>query len=360
MQDRTQCFEVERENPSQTRVVEQELAALAPGCVRLEIERVALTANTATYALTGDLLGYWGFFPCAKPWGRVPAIGWARVVASAHPEVSEGGRYFGWFPIARSVDVQVSVSSQGLHDEGEHRAEHAPTYRNFSACARDPFYAAGADNEDRHALLRGLFLTGMLIDSCLADHADYGAEQIVVLSASSKTAIAFAHEAAKRTQAKLVGVTSARNLEFVRALGCYGEVRSYAELDGLERRASVSIDMAGNGEVLNAVHARLGDALAYSMRVGASHFGAQTNTPPPTGPKPQMFFAPAQIQAVMASRGPAAYLEQARAGLDAFVKDSARWLTLEHGSGAEAVTRIWAQTLAGEVSPARGQIVTLA
>ena len=358
MNELTRCFEVERDNPAVTRVAEQPLETLAPGHVRLAIERVALTANTGTYALAGERLGYWGFFPCAKPWGRVPAIGWGRVVESAHPEVSEGGRYFGWFPIAETVDLKVSVNQQGLHDDGEHRAEHAPTYRNFAHTERDPFYMAGEDHEDRHALLRGLFLTGMLIDSFFADHEDYGAEQ-VVLSASSKTGIAFAQEAAKRTKATLVGVTSPRNLEFVRGLGCYGEVRSYAELDSLAKRRSVSVDMAGNAEALATLHARLGDALAYSMRVGASHFGAQSEEPPASGPKPEWFFAPGQIKAVMAALGPAGFFERARADLSSFVEGSERWLELERSSGAEAVARIWADTLAGRVSPRSGQIVTL-
>jgi len=35
-----------------------------------------VTANTVTYATTGDLLGYWDFFPTGDPgWGR----GWLQV-----------------------------------------------------------------------------------------------------------------------------------------------------------------------------------------------------------------------------------------------------------------------------------------
>ena len=40
---------------------------LAQGQVRLRVERFALTANTVTYATTGDTLGYWDFFPTGEP-----------------------------------------------------------------------------------------------------------------------------------------------------------------------------------------------------------------------------------------------------------------------------------------------------
>ena len=354
------CLEVDRRDPSQTRLVESAHAPLAEGQVRLEVERVAITANTGTYAKVGDLLDYWGFFPCELPWGRVPAIGWARVVESKVEGIDEGERCFGWYPMARSVVLQASASNQGLRDEGEHRAKHAPTYRDFPFTGRDPFYEAGDDAEDRHALLRGLFLTGMLIDSFFADREDLGAEQLVILSASSKTGIALAHEAARRsTQLRRLGVTSARNLEFVRGLGLYDEVRTYAELGSLPQRASVCVDMAGNGEVLAAVHARLGDQLAYSMGVGASHFGASRAGAPMPGPKPEMFFAPAQIEAIYAKHGPAGFLQLAREGLHAFVAHSRGWLEVERRSGSAALEQVWADTLAGRVSPGQGLILSL-
>ena len=47
---------------------------------------------------------------------------------------------------------------------------------------------------DRHALLRGLFLTGLLADEFFADSNYFGAASAGLLSASSKTAIGFPAE----------------------------------------------------------------------------------------------------------------------------------------------------------------------
>jgi NADPH:quinone reductase-like Zn-dependent oxidoreductase len=52
------------------------------GQVRLRVERYSVTANTVTYAVTGDVLGYWGFFPGHDPgWGRGPGGGAAALCA---------------------------------------------------------------------------------------------------------------------------------------------------------------------------------------------------------------------------------------------------------------------------------------
>ena len=80
-----QTFEVERTNPSTTRVCEEELSELGPDEVLLAVDRFALTANNITYAVAGEMLGYWNFFPAENGWGRIPAMGYADVVASHHP-----------------------------------------------------------------------------------------------------------------------------------------------------------------------------------------------------------------------------------------------------------------------------------
>lgn len=353
--------EVARANPAEIRVRELPWPELAAGSVRFEIERLALTANTVTYAAIGEMLGYWNFFPTDDAaWGRVPAIGWATVRESAHPEVPVGGRYFGWYPMARGIDVAVAVSRQGLVDHGPHRSEHAPTYREFVSHTSDPFYESGEAREDRHILLRGLLVTGLLIDEFYADRQHFGAEQMVVLSASSKTAIALAECAAARGGPTRVGVTSARNLEFVRGLGSYDQVLSYDQLDDLDGdRPAVLVDMAGNAEVREAVHQRFAERLRHSMTVGMSHFGAQAAAPPSVGPAPEMFFAPTQIQTLTERLGPAGWVAHVREATSRFIAGSERWLTVERHSGAEALEACWRDAVTGAVSPATGRVVSL-
>jgi hypothetical protein len=60
-------FQVRKDNISKHRVVAGVPAENAPhlanGKIRVKIERFAFTANNVTYAVTGDRIGYWQFFP---------------------------------------------------------------------------------------------------------------------------------------------------------------------------------------------------------------------------------------------------------------------------------------------------------
>ena len=284
-------LQIDRRRHGETRLREASLPALAAGQVRFRIERFAVTANTVTYATTGDTLGYWDFFPTGDDdWGCVPAMGWAEIVESQHPGVATGGRYYGWFPMARYVDMTVTPVADGVRDDGAHRAAHAPVYRSYVATDRDAFYQPGTDAEDRHALLRGLFITGWLAEDFFADNGWFGARRVLVLSASSKTAIGFAHCADARDGIEVIGVTSARNHAFTHRLGCYDEVITYEEVGGLPAATPiVSIDMAGSGPVLAAVHAHFGEQLRHSMAVGRSHHEAPSRAAVLAGPEARVF-----------------------------------------------------------------------
>ena len=49
-----------------------------------------MTANNVTYALLGDAMHYWDFFPTRPGWGLVPLWGFGDVVASAADGVEVG------------------------------------------------------------------------------------------------------------------------------------------------------------------------------------------------------------------------------------------------------------------------------
>lgn len=106
-------FEVDRQDIRTTQVVDAAPTALEPGQVRLGVERFAFTSNNISYAIAGDSLGYWGFFPTDTPWGRIPAIGIGSVVESANPDTEVGGRYFGFYPMAD--EHVVSAERRGEH-----------------------------------------------------------------------------------------------------------------------------------------------------------------------------------------------------------------------------------------------------
>lgn len=351
-------LEINRTDHGQTRLTEEDLEALTEGQVRLRIDRFALTANNITYAVAGDLLGYWDFFPAEEGWGRVPAMGWAEVVESENEAIAVGGRYYGWFPMSQFVTFDATPTSDGFRDDGEHRAKHAPVYRSYVSTESDPWYAAGVDQEDRHALLRGLFLTGFLADEFFADDNYFGAEQVLVLSSSSKTAIGFAQRASERGGLAVVGITSASNAEFVRSLGYYDTVVTYDELTAVEQVPSVLIDMSGNKSVVAELHRHLDEELRYSMALGRSHHDA---APAQVigGPKQQMFFAPTEVSRRLEEWGRTAYAERATTALLSFVDGSIGWMAAEQSHGPDAGAATWAEVRSGSVPPSIGRIVSM-
>lgn len=359
MTETNKILEVNRTDFGATRLVDEDLPDLAAGDVRLRIDRFALTANNITYAVVGDMLGYWDFFPAEAGWGRVPAMGWADVVESANPDIEVGGRYYGWFPMARYTTLTAGVTADGIRDDGAHRQAHAPVYRSYVDTRNDPWYEAGEDAEDRHALLRGLFLTAFLADEFFADSNYFGAARALVLSASSKTAIGFAQRASERGLGEVVGITSARNAAFVESLPWYDRVVTYDDIASIPNDGTaVSIDMAGDSAALAAVHARLGDQLEYSMIVGKSHHDA-----PPVavegGPSPEFFFAPTEVSRRSAEWGPEDYRKKTTAALQSFVAASHDWLTTEHRAGPVAAEATYHELYDGQIAPSQGLIVSL-
>ena len=101
-------FEIDRRDIHSFRVAESTPPEqLAEGQVVLRLERAALTSNNVTYALTGDMLDYWGFFPTEAGWGRLPVMGFGVVTSSANPDIAVGGRYFGFYPLGDHHVVQA-------------------------------------------------------------------------------------------------------------------------------------------------------------------------------------------------------------------------------------------------------------
>ena len=358
-------LEVNRTSIGETRLHAEPAADLTDGEVRLRIDRFAVTSNNVTYAVFGDVLGYWDFFPAADGWGRVPAMGWAEVVESANPDIAVGGRYYGWYPMAPSITIAATATADGFRDDGDHRAAHAPVYRAYVDAARDPWYDDAPDGEDRHALLRGLFMTGFLADEFFGDSGGaggeyFGASRVVVLSASSKTAIGFAQRAHQRGVGDVVGVTAPHNAEFVRGLGYYDTVVGYDGIGSIGTDAdAVSIDMAGDQAVLGAVHLHLGDRLKYSMTVGRSHHDAPATDQPVDlpGPAPRLFFAPSEVTRRQEQWGREEYAARSTEALALFIDGSRSWLAIDHRTGPDGAVAAWHDVHGGDVRPDVGVVV---
>ena len=368
-------LEIRRSSIGDAEVHEEPADDVHDGQIRLRVDRFAVTANNVSYAGAGDLLGYWDFFLSsdASTWGRVPAVGYAEIVESRNADLPVGGRYHGWFPMAETVTFTATATRDGFRDDGAHRLAHAPIYRAFSRTDADPFHDDAPDGEDRHALLRVLLLTGFLADEFFADSGGatangdapfFGAEQVVVLSASSKTAIGFSQRAAKRDGLAVVGLTSAANADFVRSLGCYDTVVTYDQIDdpdtGIALVDSVVIDMAGNPNVLGAVHQRLGERVRHSMMIGKSHHDAVPTTSAGSmpGASPQFFFAPTALDRLVAAWGGAEYRRRTTEATHEFIDASRAWMTIDERRGPDGPASAWASIYAGEVSPDVGVVAS--
>ena len=75
-------FLVKRDDLRQCRIAESEPIALGAGQALLRIDRFGLTANNVTYAVMGEAMSYWDFFPTEDGWGRIPMWGFAEVQQS--------------------------------------------------------------------------------------------------------------------------------------------------------------------------------------------------------------------------------------------------------------------------------------
>jgi NADPH:quinone reductase-like Zn-dependent oxidoreductase len=352
-------FAVRRDDWSRGRFETEALAPLASGQVRFRLDHFALTSNNVSYAAAGDLLDYWGFFPAEAGWGHVPVMGFADVLESAHPDVSEAERVFGFFPMTTHLVIDAESAGSGqLVDGAPHRQRHAQAYRQYSRTSHDPAYDPA--REDQNLLLRGLFLTSFLVDGFLADHDGFGAETFVIGSASSKTGIALAWLLSQQGRGRVVGVTSPRNRDFVAGLGVYDEVIGYDEVKTLPANVRTTfVDHSGNADFVAALHHHLGDQLGHSCIVGMTHWNSGPRPDDLPGPEPTFFFAPGEIAKRVEAWGPDGFQQRLGEGWRQFCDSTDAWLRVVRGSGRADLERVWGELLAGRARPEEGQVLSL-
>jgi len=355
-------FEISRDDFTQTRFVDIEPPSLVDGQARLRVESFALTANNVTYAVIGHLLNYWNLFRASEDgWGRVPVMGFAEVVESLHPEVAVGTRVSGFLPVSSELVIDPGgVNPYGFEDLTPERREGTmPVYSHYEIA--DSGASADRSRDAQRSLLRGLFTTAFMIEDLIADNDSYGADTVVISSASSKTATMTAHRMRAREGLRVVGLTGAANVDFARSLGIYSDVLSYGQAGEAQGEKAVFVDIACNAEALNAVHERFADNLMYSMSVGISSqtdAGFRAPKAPDHGPHPQMFFAPAQIAKRTEDWGAAGLTERLEAGWNEVLEFSDSWLEVEHAQGSDAIEAAWRSLLAGEVPANKGLILS--
>ncbi len=352
---------VRRSDPSDISAREEAAGPLADGQVRLRVDLFGLSSNNISYALYGDMLGYWDYFPVDDDHGCVPVWGFADVTESGHEQLPVGARLFGYLPMGEELVITpASITDLAVDDASPHRAGLHPWYNRYYRCDTDPVWTAGG--EPMQATMWALFMTGWALANQLAETAG----TVVVSSASSKTALALAwtlHH--HHNDITVVGATSPRNLAFVETTGAYDHVVAYGALtpggggalDDVDGPAAF-VDAAGSPAIRERVHAELGTRLIDSVGLGATHQGAGTATGELSGPTPRFFFIPDVAEQLAETAGRASY----HADFAAAWKRFARWidetLTVESGSGVDEITAAYRKAMVGGVGPEAARVLT--
>lgn len=352
---------VARDDLSKTELAEVEIPSIGDGEALLKVDRVGMTANNVTYAQAGDALGYWRFFPAVDGWGRVPLWGYADVAESRVPDLEPGRRVYGYLPTSSHLVVRVDrVGSGSFSDVAEHRADLPMVYNRYALTDKDPSYLP--EHEDLQILYRPLFFTSFILDDFLADNSYFGAERVVISSASSKTGYGTAFCLGLRDdRPKLVALTSAGNAGFTGDLGCYDEVVTYDDLESMPSAVkTLYVDVAGSRKLRARVHEHFGDALVYDSVVGAAHqeglLADETGLP---GPQPEFFFAPTQLKKRRDEWGPGEIEKRYAQVWSAFAPVVKDWVDVMESEGPEGLRAAWLEAVGGRMDPKTGHVIAL-
>jgi hypothetical protein len=354
-----------KSDPGETRIAQiPAVEALAEGEVVLALDRFSLTTNNISYAAFGDSIGYWRVFPSGEDgFGLMPVWGFADVAASRAPGVEVGARVFGYFPMAETLVVQAEKISRGGFADGAPWRKAVPDiYNRYVLCAADRHYAAALENSE--ALFRPLFITSYTAVEFLRTNRFFGARQIVISSASSKTAYGAAWSLSD-DDIRLVALTGERNRAFVEGLEIHDEVHAYTGVETLPADIpTLYLDLAGDPALRRRVHAHFGEALTYDCLVGATQSDALPAPDPTlTGPPPEFFFA-ATVLDQHRAEGTLhdfydRFLADQRRFFERVVDPAAPWIHIVEHDGLEAAARVIRDLADGAADPLEGAIVRL-
>jgi hypothetical protein len=358
-------FQVRKDLFFKNRLVDtQNSESLDKGQIRVQIEKFAYTANNITYAAVGDMIGYWKFFPPAgkevEGWGVIPVWGFARVTESKTEGIRIGERLFGYFPPATSLTMTPGrIGGAQFFDVTPHRMELPSGYNIYRRVDHEAGYDQAFDRE--RMMLYPLHLTAFCIWHQLKSKDWYGAEQIVILSASSKTSTGLGYALKDDSDSpKMIGITSAKNMDFLDGIALYDGLLSYEEVEKIDQtRATLIVDMSGNAGKMAEIHKHLGDQMKFTLNVGLTHW---TDTKPVEGvntEKSTFFFAPSVIQELMKEWGSQGFEERSSSFMRKAAIQTRSWLDFREIHGLAGLAEIHPSVCEGELPANEGLVVVM-
>ena len=354
---------------TKTRIVESSESEINDNEIIVSIENFAFTTNNVTYAVAGDTIGYWQFFKTLNDekneWGCIPVWGFAKVIKSNIEEIDIGEKLFGYFPPADLLHLNpIKITDQGFADGKDHRKELPAVYNNYVRLSGDPDYDETSDNI--RSLLFPLHITSFCICDAMEDASYYGAAQVLIVSASSKTAIGVAQGLKENSDTpNVVGITSNKNLDFVKSLDCYDEVITYDDLSSVkEELKTVMVDMAGSREILGTLHGSLGDNMLKCLTVGMTHWDNEVTAEDALGQamlreRTEFFFAPAHIQKRFKDWGYEGYNQKTNEFMKARSDQSLNWMNIKEINGMDNFISTYERFVDGDINPNEGIIIKI-
>lgn len=233
-------------------------------------------------------------------------------------------------------------------------------------------------------LYRPLFWTSYWCEDWLFSTKYRNAKQVLISSASSKTAFCLAYLIRKRVAKgdlvgiKVTGLTSKKNLAFTRGLSLYDEVFDYDSLSSIssqkEPQRWLYTDVAGNDLLNERIFSHFGGGLVASIALGLTNLSPSspdasstkwtTNTfgETPSNSQPssalEQFFMPEWLN-VRRHQLSLAQINtlQAQAWRD-LMRDCGGWVKIDRSYGGEDVKKAYEQARSG-LGPEKGQIWSL-
>ena len=317
----------------------------------LKINQYAFTSNNITYAVVGEMMKYWNFFPAEEPYGVVPVWGYAEVIASKNEKMKVGDTYFGYYPMRKYLKVEPSkVTDHGFLDGAAHRQEMAALYNQYEKSPVNEYLP----------IFRPLYGTSFLSYHFNKKQDFFGAKNVILTSASSKTALGQAFllsENKEEDQKTIIGLTSEKNKSFVEQTGFYDLVLSYDEINQLPQEDTMLVDMAGRGEVINQVFAQLREHFKYASMIGLTDW--QADRTKIKFPNAKLFFAPHIAVDFGKEWGQKELWGRILKSLQSFIMTSKDWITLKKIHSHEELANLYDEMIQGKVDPKVGYLVEI-
>ncbi|MEM9001207.1 MAG: DUF2855 family protein [Bacteroidota bacterium] len=355
-------FTVKIDNLKQAQFVAKTYAdKLQANQVLMEIDIFSFTSNNITYGVVGEHMDYWRFFPSQSGYGIIPAWGLANVVISNHPDVHIGQRFYGYYPMGSHLLVTIDhIGNTGFVDVTEHRQALPPIYNFYTNIAHDPAFTA--ETENLISIFRPLFVTSFLIDDHLAAKHFYQATQLLITSASSKTAQALACLLAHRKKENamnvpILGVTSKKNVAFVRRLGWYDKTISYDSIAQLNANEKiVVIDFTGNHNIQFQLQTLFNNNLVYNCLVGLVDW-QNLEGEDPLPKKGEFFFAPAHAEKRQKEWGMTKFQHRIGVAWQQFINAIQPKISMKEHIGTKGLKQLYSDMLNGKIDPKYGNMV---